>query len=552
MSKKTLVFNQVLRKLPLQMEPSLLPPSVLLVTINARYQHTAFGLRYLQENLGEFKEYTKILEFTVNQNTKDITEVIYKLKPRIVGFGVYIWNVHLTYEVVSMLKRLDQNLVIVLGGPEVSHETEKQAICHLADFTIKGEAEFLFYEFCKAYLDSSKLPFTKWIAGELPNIERIALPYSLYTDEDIKNRVIYVEASRGCPYKCEYCLSSLDKVVRSFNIEKFLAELDVLIQRGARQFKFVDRTFNLNIQISIQILQFFLDRSSLGLFIHFELVPDRLPFQIREVIKKFPRGAIQFEVGIQTWNKDVAKLVSRKQDYLKVEDNLRFLKAETNVYVHADLIVGLPGETLESFAFGFDCFVSLDPDEVQVGILKRLKGTPISRHDVDWEMVYEEHPPFQVIHTKTMTFEVIQELRRFSRFWDLYVNSGNFKETIILFIAIAKSSESKSVFYEFLKFSKFLSNQHPETNGISLVKLTELAWTYFRKELKISSDKVRMSLIKDYVEEGKRSLPPFLKVENCSLNIGTAGNFKSKMRRTLPKRQTKHLSVTAHSATKTS
>ena len=318
---------------------------ILLTTLNTKYPHAAFGLRYLFANLKELQPLAGILEFTASQNPRDIAEAILATDPKIVGFGVYIWNTSQTYAVISVLKRIKPEILIVIGGPEVSYESTTQPICQLADFTFQGESDFLFYEFCKNYFENKKLPTSKYISGPLPDILQIASPYSFYTDEDVRHRVLYVEASRGCPYKCEYCLSSLDKSVRNFDLDRFLGDMDSLIQRGARQFKFVDRTFNLSISTSSKILRFFLDRMSVGLFLHFEMVPDRLPSELRELIKLFPPGSLQFEVGIQTWNPEVAKNVSRRQDYSKIRENFEFLNNQTTVHLHTDLIAGLPGET---------------------------------------------------------------------------------------------------------------------------------------------------------------------------------------------------------------
>ncbi|MBC7370161.1 MAG: cobalamin B12-binding domain-containing protein, partial [Bdellovibrionaceae bacterium] len=245
---------------------------IILGTLNSTYQHCSFGLRYLYANLQELQPRAEMIEWTIHATPRNIVEKILSFNPKIVGFGVYIWNTTETYEVVSILKKVAPEVVIVLGGPEVSYETETQPICKTADYVIKGEADFLFYEFCKNILGGTK-PEQKIISGALPDITKIKMPYDLYSDEDIKNRIVYVEVSRGCPYKCEYCLSSLDKVVRSFDLDKFLADMDALIAKGLRQFKFVDRTFNLSIQTSSKIMQFFLERIHLNLFLHFEMVP---------------------------------------------------------------------------------------------------------------------------------------------------------------------------------------------------------------------------------------------------------------------------------------
>jgi radical SAM superfamily enzyme YgiQ (UPF0313 family) len=192
---------------------------------------------------------------------------------------------------------------------------------------------------------------------------------------------------------------------------------------------FVDRTFNLNLNVSKTLLHFFLERYQPGLFFHFEMIPDRLPDALRELIAQFPPGALQFEVGVQSFNNDVCQLISRRQDVGKLEDNFQFLRRETGVHIHADLIAGLPGETMESFAAGFDRLIALRPQEIQVGILKRLRGTPIVRHDEEWGMIYSANPPYEILQNKLIDFATMQRLRRFARYWDIVGNSGNFVET---------------------------------------------------------------------------------------------------------------------------
>jgi radical SAM superfamily enzyme YgiQ (UPF0313 family) len=516
---------------------------ILLTTLNARYHHSAFGLRYLYANLQEFQSQTKIIEFTTSQNSRDLVEILLSHQPKVIGFGIYIWNTRQTLEVISILKRVRPDIVLVLGGPEVSFENREQPICQLADFTIQGEADSLFYEFCRAYLKENQLPSSKWISGPLPEVKKLASPYQYYSDEDIRSRIIYVEASRGCPYKCEYCLSSLDKSVRSFDLEWFLTEMQTLIDRGARQFKFVDRTFNLSISTSIRILQFFLDRMELGLFLHFEMVPDRLPVELRDLIQKFPPGSLQFEIGIQTWSPEVAKLVSRRQDYSKIKENFKFLVQETGVHIHADLIAGLPGETLDSFAQGFDAVSALGPDEIQVGILKRLKGTPIIRHDQVWEMLYQEHSPFQILSTKTMSFFTLQDLNRFAHFWDLIANSGNFKNSMILLKNLAAQSEKQSLFWTFFEMSKFLALRHPQGHGVALLNLLESVWIYLTQHLRWDLDLVRSTLIQDYAGTVKRDIPHFLR--EAGMKSTPCAPDKQSLRKVnaTPQRQARHLAV---------
>ena len=276
---------------------------IVLATLNARYSHASFGLRYLRANLPPaLIDRSEILEFDINQRSGDVLEMILQREPRIVGLGVYIWNVKETTELVSSLKRLRPETIVVIGGPEVSYELDDQPIVRAADFVITGEADIAFGELCEKLLVGRR-PLVKVIPADLPSMESIALPYTLYNDNDLAHRVVYVEASRGCPFKCEFCLSSLDVPVRNVPLDRLLTEMQRLLDRGLRQFKFVDRTFNLNLNISKSILQFFRDRFTPGLFLHFEMIPDRLPDALRSLIAEFPPGALQFEVGIQTFQR---------------------------------------------------------------------------------------------------------------------------------------------------------------------------------------------------------------------------------------------------------
>ena len=435
----------------------------------------------------------------------------------------------------------------------------------------------------------------------MPNLNDLILPYDLYSDEDIAHRVLYVEASRGCPFTCEFCLSALDIPVRQFPLEEFLTAMGRLLERGARQFKFVDRTFNLNMRVSRAILDFFLQRYQPGMFLHFELIPDRLPDSLKELIVQFPPGALQFEVGIQTFNDEVSNLISRHQDNSLVDQNLSWLRDHTSVHVHADLIVGLPGESLDSFAAGFDRLVRLAPHEIQVGILKRLRGTPIVRHDAEWQMVYSPHPPYEVLQTKLMDFTTIQELRRFAKYWDTIANSGNFVETMpmlwsgvrrqesgdsreevrgdhvvvhrspgpaqaqaagLLFsnevsptqkapLTLALSPEDggegiggrldDSTFAEFRRLSSWLFAREGHAHGISLSRLVALLFEYLTTERGCALQDVAAVMWRDYRRGGRSDKPaclrPFLNEASLIKKPDPAEVGCS------PKRQSRHLNA---------
>ncbi|HLX68817.1 MAG TPA: DUF4080 domain-containing protein [Verrucomicrobiae bacterium] len=510
-------------------------PDILLTTLNAKYIHASFGLRYLMANLGPLQRSAHIVEFDINQRSLDIAEKLLAKNPRIIGFGVYIWNVATTTEVVATLKRLRPDIVIVLGGPEVSYETEGQRIVELADYIITGEADLKFAELCRDLLDDNfmhgRQTKSKIIPAELPDFSRLALPYSLYTDDDIAHRIIYVEASRGCPFTCEFCLSSLDIPVRQVPLPNLLDELQRLLDRGVKQFKFVDRTFNLNANVSEAILEFFLARYQPGHFFHFEMIPDRLPEALREIIARFPPGALQFEVGIQTFNENVGALIKRRQNYQRLEDNFHFLRNHTGVHIHADLIIGLPGETVESFAAGFDRLISLRPQEIQVGILKRLRGTPIVRHDTEWQMIYSAHPPYEILQNKLIDFATMQKLRRFARYWDLIGNSGNFVETTPLIW------NSGSSFLGFMRWSEWLHSRAGRTDGIALLRLMELLFEFLTTQLNHEPRMVAPKMWNDYKRGGRHDKPAFLKDHLPAVDPSPQGNAKQ----TLPKRQARHL-----------
>jgi radical SAM superfamily enzyme YgiQ (UPF0313 family) len=508
-------------------------PDIVLTTLNAKYIHAAFGLRYLMANLGHLQSRAGIAEFDINQRPVDIAEQLLARNPKIIGFGIYIWNVAPATEVIATLKRIRPDITIVLGGPEVSYETDGQKIVELADHVITGEADLKFAEVCGKILDSveSRSSLPKIIPSELPEFSRLALPYDLYTEDDIAHRIIYVEASRGCPFTCEFCLSSLDIPVRQAPLPALLDQLQTLIERGVKQFKFVDRTFNLNANVSKAILEFFLARYQPGHFFHFEMVPDRLPETLRETIAAFPPGALQFEVGVQTFNEEVGGLIKRRQNYERLEENFRFLRGNTGVHIHADLIIGLPGETVESFATGFDRLVALGPQEIQVGILKRLRGTPIVRHDTEWQMIYNPHPPYEILQNKLIDFAMMQKLRRFARYWDMVGNSGNFIASTPLIW------QDGSPFHGFMRWSEWLHAKARRTDSIALMRLMELMFEYLTGETAQDPRHVVEIMWSDYQRGGRHDKPGFMK---DYLAKDTAKR-ESRRKVTLPKRQARHL-----------
>ncbi|WP_045225699.1 B12-binding domain-containing radical SAM protein [Methyloterricola oryzae] len=502
---------------------------ILLATLNARYSHASLGLRCLMANMGELTPMTRIEEYIITDRPQDVAEALLALRPRIIGLGVYIWNVEQSTKLVALLKRISPETVIVLGGPEVSHEWEEQRLVQLADHIITGPGDLAFAELCRQVLKGAKPP--KLLHAEQPSLESLRLPYEFYDERDIAQRTVYVEASRGCPFKCEFCLSALDKTAWPFPLEHFLSAMDNLHARGLRQFKFVDRTFNLNVKASLQILEFFLERLDEHLFLHFEVVPDHLPDKLKEAIKRFPPGSLQFEVGIQTFNPEVQQRISRRQDNDRTEANLRWLRSETNAHIHADLIAGLPGEGLASFAAGFDRLVGLEPHEIQVGVLKRLRGAPLDRHSQSFDLRYSPDPPYNVLSTSLMDFATLQRISRFARYWDLVGNSGRFQNGLQLLLG-------SSPFERFMAFSDWLYACLGKTHQLALDRLYDLTYQWLTEQGGVDSAAATQAIARDFHASGTRSVPRFLAREG----IRSPGPRVPAAGVKAPARQQRHLS----------
>ncbi len=474
---------------------------IVLSTLNAKYIHASLGLRYLYANMGELQSRTAMCEYTLSQRPEDIVESLLRADIKIIGFGVYIWNVVPTLEVIQLIKVIRPDIIVVVGGPEVSYEVDQQPITALADFVILGAADKSFAELCREILSGK--PPSKLVSSLPIDLDSLATPYAFYSDEDVAQRVIYVEASRGCPFKCEFCLSSLDKTATAFDLENFLDQMQDLIERGARQFKFVDRTFNLKAETSKRILEFFLEHIDKDLFLHFELIPDRLPEVLLDLLPRFPANSLQFEIGIQSFNPEVQKRISRKQQHERTCHNMQWLRQNTQAHIHADLIFGLPGENLTSFGEGFDLLHSLGPQEIQVGILKRLRGTPISRHTIDYDMRYMSTPPYRVLAHKDADFDTIQRMVRFARYWDLIGNSGRFPATLPLLLG-------DKPFVNFMLLSDWLFETTTQTHRISLPKLFGLLHDHLLQVRNVETTLAHDALVSDFAHSGMKGRPVFL------------------------------------------
>jgi radical SAM superfamily enzyme YgiQ (UPF0313 family) len=457
---------------------------ILLVTINAKWIHPSLALRLLKANLGSLEERAEIMEFALRQSLAEKVTPILLARPRILAVSLSIWNHLATAELLAALSEAWEREavprpVIVLGGPE-SWLDEDAAVLRYADWVVRGEGELVFRSLCESLLKKQlplklKLqPVVKSAQGkfiEAGAVEPAAIKsaYRFYTEEDLTRKLVYVEGSRGCPFGCEFCLSALDRRVREFSLEPFLKEMATLLERGARRFKFLDRSFNLDIERARKVLEFFLEKVKPPVCVHFEMVPTRLPPELRELLARFKPGTLRLEVGIQTFNPQTAALIGRASDPEKELEALEFLCRNTNAIVHADLIAGLPGEDLASFAAGFDrlwravsggnagasmprredaAFTEKPRTEIQLGTLKRLPGTPIARHDAAFGMRYSPDPPYDVQETAALSAAELDRLRNFARFWELIVNRGSYPDFAARFLP-----PGEPVFARFMELS---------------------------------------------------------------------------------------------------
>ena len=484
---------------------------ILIAAINARHSHASLGARCLLANMGELRPQTELAEFTIQQSAAEIADAIAARAPRILGLGVYIWNAARVAELLPLLRHKLPDMKIVLGGPEIAETTAG------ADLLLFGEGDLAFAALCRDFLSSpdpcSSVPTLQevGIRGCLrappPDLAAIQLPYDEYTDADLAHRLLYAESSRGCAMRCDYCVSANDEAVRFFPLPVLLAAFDRLLARGARQFKFCDRSFNLDVPRAVGILAFFRERlpQHPGLFLHFEMLPDRFPAELRNALAAFPPRSLQLEIGLQSFHPAVLATIRRPQNLDRAADNLRFLREHTHAWLHTDLIAGLPGETPESFAAGFDRLVALGPHEIQLGILRKLPGAPLARHDDAFAMRYDPAPPYEVRSTRDWPADHLARIARFAHYWDAFVNSQRFIPAAPLIWRGAPS-----VFGAFMELSDWLGTRFPREHGVPLADLVEALFGFLTQVRGIAPAAAADALLRGYRHAGARDVPPAL------------------------------------------
>ncbi|MBE7046838.1 MAG: DUF4080 domain-containing protein [Ruminococcaceae bacterium] len=411
----------------------------LLTTLNSKYIHHALSLKCLKNFAKGYD--VLVREYTINDNTDAVISHIHKVRADIIAFSCYIWNVEKTLIICDALKKINPDLIIILGGLEVSFDAPDIMKKHpYIDYIIQGEGEVPFKkllsylegdisDICQVeslwYRFDDEILFTK--TAPFYDINQYEFVYD-DTIAELKGKIIYYESSRGCPYNCSYCLSGRDNKVTFLDVDRVKKELKFFMDKGVSLVKFVDRTFNADRRRADEIFKFISDNPSDTRF-HFELAGDLIDDKTLNILKDMPKDAVQFEIGVQTTNPRTIEAIGRKIDFLSLKKRIIPILEWGNIHIHLDLIAGLPYEDIDSFKNSFNDVISLKPHMLQLGFLKLLKGSRIRNEKDKYGYVFKSHAPYEVISNDFMSYDDISYLKDIEHILDLYYNSGGFKHT---------------------------------------------------------------------------------------------------------------------------
>ena len=400
---------------------------ILLIAVNARYSHSSYAARTLKANLLGLEKECGIIEADLRITPIQLAEQIVELNPKIALFSIYLWNLRIIEAAARILQITAPHIKRIAGGPEL---TENYKNADLFDQCIIGEGERALHKTCWSLIKDPDKELPRIITAKPVNTEKLKSVAHLYSDDDIANRVIYIESSRGCLWQCAYCTSA-GTALRTLTFQQVFAQFDALWKRGARRFKFLDRSFNISVRNSYYILFGLLTRATPEMRIHLEINPERLAKKIISLLIQFPKDTLHLECGVQTLNPKVAQRIGRSSDIKTTLKNLKFLTTETKAIVHADLIFGLPGEDEASFADGFNKLIqNCHPPEVQVNRLKGLPGTSMGEHPEYYGLKFNPEPPYELLSSDCMDFNTLNRIQRFARCWELIHNRGRFKKEV--------------------------------------------------------------------------------------------------------------------------
>ncbi|WP_166241249.1 B12-binding domain-containing radical SAM protein [Paenibacillus turpanensis] len=442
--------------------------NVVLATLNAKYIHTSLALRYLKA-FCEPEFPIEMAEYTIKDPTLNIVSDLFGRSPDVVGFSCYIWNIEETVTIVRMLKKIRPELTIVLGGPEVSYDTEYwMNRLPEVDFIVVGEGEETFRDFLRTYQGDRKYHFVYGLAyrkGEeviiTPprpklGLDEIPSPHRFAEDlPAIANRVVYFETSRGCPFSCQFCLSSIEVGVRYFSMERTKSDLLFLIQSGAKLIKFVDRTFNIKRDYALEIFQFLIDNHA-GCVFQFEITADIMRPEVLDFLAEHaPPGIFRFEIGVQSTNDTTNEIIQRKQNFAKLSRTVTKVKESGKIDQHLDLIAGLPEEDYGSFRKTFNDVFALRPEELQLGFLKMLRGTGVRQRAAEYGYVYMDRAPYEILGNDLLPFSDLVRIKRVEDVLEKYWNAHRSDLTVEFLI----EHEFDSPFDFFQQFGDYWENR---------------------------------------------------------------------------------------------
>ncbi|MBE5888744.1 MAG: DUF4080 domain-containing protein [Lachnospiraceae bacterium] len=519
---------------------------ILLTAINAKYIHSNLAVYSLKAAAGQYADGIEIAEFTINNSPDYILEEIYKKKPDVLMFSCYIWNLNVIEEVLREYHKLCPKVPIWLGGPEVSFEVETFLQEHpQVKGIMMGEGEVTFRELCEYYMQDEYY-VQKKDESVLENIKGIAyrkekeyadavgtiqvnswreimsmsdIPFCYDRMEDFSNRIIYYESSRGCPFSCSYCLSSVDKKLRFRNIELVKEELQFFIDQKVPQVKFVDRTFNCHHEHAMAIWQFIKERDNGVTNFHFEISADLINEAELELMSTMRPGLIQLEIGVQSTNEVTIQEIHRTMKLDRLKEIVNKVKSFGNIHQHLDLIAGLPYEDYKTFQKSFDEIYALQPNQLQMGFLKVLKGSYMFEHAKDYGILYHDKPPYEVMATNWLSYDEILKMKRVEEMLEVYYNSGQFEITMKVL-----KHKYDSAFAMFQKLGDYYEAHGLFGMSHSRIKRCEILMDFVKEEFARREDCaevcecIRQALVFDlYYRENSKSRPAW---------AGDSGNFK--------------------------
>ena len=480
---------------------------ILLTAINAKYIHSNLAIYSLRACAGEYKSQIELAEFTINNQKDYILEEIYKRKPDILCFSVYIWNLDYVESVAREFKKICPDTPVWVGGPEVSYEVEDFLTSHPEiDGVMIGEGEETFREVCGYYAGNRGLDDIQGIAYRDNNGIRVTesraimdmsrIPFCYNTMEDFSNRIIYYESSRGCPFSCSYCLSSVDKSLRFRDTELVKKELLFFINQKVPQIKFVDRTFNCNHAHAMEIWRFIKEHDNGVTNFHFEISADLINEEELKLISDMRPGLIQLEIGVQSTNEVTIKEIHRTMKLERLKEVVRAIQSGANVHEHLDLIAGLPYEDYDSFARSFDEIYELKPNQLQLGFLKVLKGSFMYDHAKEYGIIYHDRPPYEVLSTKWISFDDVLRIKKVEEMLEVYYNSGQFEITMKLMDVLYDSA-----FDFFQRLGDFYEENGYLAMSHSRIRRCEILLEFMQAELQAKEGERKQGDIVKMLEE---------------------------------------------------